>query len=542
MTAVGQAVLLPRQKTAVQILAPKAMLSMLPNALSEPELQAFDYFRSRAVYALSGQFSSAVWRYLVLQISQQQRPTLHAAVAVGSLYRARSELVQTTRSSAIVSEPYQLALKQYGIAMAKLRTLIESAPPGSEHDVAETTMICCLLFVCFEMLQGDQRSVLFHLVKSLKILREKCTQFFETTPFRRTIVLRPDSKTITDSLHDVLVRLDSDSTMFGRRQPYLHPTALEAGVSSGIYVPDSFSTLDAAKTYLDRISSAAFELRGELIRIIEREMPFGDQRSEDWSKRYCIAYAKARRIKLQDRPELAALKSELLQAFKIWKAALDNMRSSLRPDQLTTWTLLRIQFFYPWYVTETFQDATEQLCDLYQDSFDNILTLAEQYQAMTTAESEGFAFKLEPEILGTLYLVGTKSRKSITRRKAITLLRRSTTQEGLWNGQLHALFVSKFLHLEEERTRQFLGIDGEVDYIPEPVRFSDVMFRLEPEFKGWASLVCVRQDDLLEGEIEVYQERFRAEITSGYCTPIVKGASCVYFKPPWEKTVGLEEP
>lgn len=538
--AASRAILLPRQ-TAVLALAPQAVLPVLPNALSESELQAYDYFRSRAVYSLSGQFSSAVWRYLVLQISQQQQPTLHAAVAVGSLYRARRELVGSQRSAPIVSVPYQLALKQYGVAMAKLRTLIQTAPLGSEHDVAEITMVCCLLFVCFEMLQGDQRSVLFHLVKSLKIMREKCSRYFETTPSRRVIVLRPDSKTITDSLHDVLVRLDSDSTMFGRRQPYLHPTAIEPGMTGGSYVPDSFVTLDAAKTHLDRISSAAFELRGELIKIIERDMPFGEHGSEDWSKRYCIAYAKARRINLHDHPKLANLKAELLEAFKIWSTALENMRSRLQPGQNSAWTLLRIQHFYPWYITETFQDAAEQFCDLYEETFENTINLAEQYQTMTTAESKGFAFKLEPEILGTLYLIGTKSRKSSTRRKAIALLRESTTQEGLWNGQLHALFVSKFVQLEEDRTREFLGIDGEVDYIPEAVRFSDVMFRLDPESPGWGTLVCVREDDLFEDGVEVYQERFRAQITSGYCTPIVRGASCVYFKRPWERTVGLHE-
>lgn len=192
-------------------------LNDFSRSLDGLELQAFDFFRNHAANSLAGHFSSTVFEYLVLQVTHQQPVVLHAAVAVGSMYRAR--LIATQLSFATIHDCpfYSSALKQYNKAIAKLSCYIGGSQDGNPTERLIVVLMTCLLFVCFEMLHGDQAVVLAHLVRGLKILFERTKIRDSACTTKRILRIGSSDQDTVDVVSQVFVRLDADSTMFGRR-------------------------------------------------------------------------------------------------------------------------------------------------------------------------------------------------------------------------------------------------------------------------------------------------------------------------------------
>lgn len=209
--------LLPRAAALSRADFGSVTLHDFSRSLDGLELQAFDFFRKHAANSLAGHFSSTVFECLVLQVTHQQPVVLHAAVAVGSMYRAR--LMATQLSFATIHDCpfYNSALKQYNKAIAKLSCFISHTQDGNHTERLIVVLMTCLLFVCFEMLHGDQAVVLAHLVRGLKILFERTKIRDSACTSKRILTIGSSDQDTVDLVSQVFVRLDADSTMFGRR-------------------------------------------------------------------------------------------------------------------------------------------------------------------------------------------------------------------------------------------------------------------------------------------------------------------------------------
>lgn len=209
--------LLPRAAASPASSLNTMILPILPETLDILELRAFDFFRDHAAHSLSGHFSSSVFQYLVLQFSHRQPVVLRAAVAVGSMYRTR--LMATQSSFATINDCplYNSALKQYNKAISNLSLYIGRSDEHGQTEKLIVVLVTCLLFVCFEMLHGDQAVVLSHLVTGLKILFERSKNQDPACPSKRIFTIQDSISDTVDTVSQVFVRLDADSTMFGRR-------------------------------------------------------------------------------------------------------------------------------------------------------------------------------------------------------------------------------------------------------------------------------------------------------------------------------------
>lgn len=142
---------------------------------------------------------------------------LRAAIAVGSIYRARVMAAQFSFATIHDCPYYSSALKQYNKAISSLSDFINTHVGKDQVERLIVILITCLLFVCFEMLHGDQAVVISHLVNGLKVLFERTTPRDSICTNKRIMTIGRDDSDMIDTVSQVFVRLDADSTMFGRR-------------------------------------------------------------------------------------------------------------------------------------------------------------------------------------------------------------------------------------------------------------------------------------------------------------------------------------
>ena len=108
------------------------------------ETSYFQFFCTKTTLQLSGLFGSTFWVQEVLQACVSHPAIWHAAVAVASLQQERRDTICRTPES---EEPLsEFTLGQYVKAMQHLRGLHRQPRP-----VTEIVLLCCILFICFEV-------------------------------------------------------------------------------------------------------------------------------------------------------------------------------------------------------------------------------------------------------------------------------------------------------------------------------------------------------------------------------------------------------
>jgi len=118
-------------------------IKQLPGSIKE--IGHFQFFSTQTTPQLSGLFGYTLWNQEVLHACVSHPAIWHAAVAVASLQRERGSPV----AKKIVDEdtPSGFTLQQYAMAMRLMRESILGCQPPA----VDTALICCLLFICFEV-------------------------------------------------------------------------------------------------------------------------------------------------------------------------------------------------------------------------------------------------------------------------------------------------------------------------------------------------------------------------------------------------------
>jgi hypothetical protein len=139
----------------ISYVAPESSISPLPGVGSR-ERRSLDFFRTRTVPET---FPFADWPEHVLRTSCYEGAIRHAIVALGALHEHYQGMSQMDSGFAMLE--YSKAMKQ--VMKLDMRG-------SASTDVA---LISCILFACFESLQGHYRSSLLHVNSGLQILKEQ---------------------------------------------------------------------------------------------------------------------------------------------------------------------------------------------------------------------------------------------------------------------------------------------------------------------------------------------------------------------------------
>ncbi|KAJ5380347.1 uncharacterized protein N7496_002775 [Penicillium cataractarum] len=188
------------------------------------------------------------------------------------------------------------AVAQYVKSINHLRKRLDDPNDSQCEHVA---LLTCLLFICFEMLQGNRPGAVAHLRNGLRILLTRDSPSVYLGPEVRSIWTRKNSLFHTshlDELADTYARLDYESTMFGEETAILTLDSPHDLIGPTLPTPSTFINVTEARKSLDILSNAVYRLRGELLRMAASNID--NEIHEDWPVRYCVAYSGIRTVDL----------------------------------------------------------------------------------------------------------------------------------------------------------------------------------------------------------------------------------------------------
>ncbi|OTA56769.1 hypothetical protein K449DRAFT_468066 [Hypoxylon sp. EC38] len=476
--------------------------------ISVSEARGLEFFRRNTSREAPGLYESDLWRNLILQLCHTEPAILHAAVAVGTLharYRGISPSLQLQPFN-IFEGQHVFAIRQYVKALGYLRHRLSSQDTSS---IAEVALICCLLFMCLEMLQGNRVGVMAHLRTGLRVLSGIPSQVdhnYETGGISLVVKERADS--LLDQLAAIFGRLDLESTTFGgERAPALRLSLNSRVPESGFSIPTIFSGLEKAKMYLDILCNKALHVRGELLRRAADEV---EEEKGDWATKYCFEHTTSRTVNIEGDPILKGQLGKVQVDLTLWLTAFKSY-TALRADTQTTIEvklamLLEIQHFFIFFQLATCRQTTEVSCDRFNALFQRIVSLVAD-----VGSTSGLTFTIEPGVIPSLYLIALKCRDSRTRRQAISLLYNRSCQEGMWEGKLIAKFTDEVMDWEE--TLAGKCPENPVTsskQVSEAARFCDVTLAAS-ENPGRGRIIGARYLHECSRELAIYEREFLIE-------------------------------
>ena len=139
----------------ISYVAPETSISLLPD-IGYREKRSLDFFKARTVVET---FPDPKWPEYLLRTSCHEDAIRYAIVALGALHENYQGMSQIDSD---------FAMQQYSMAMQQVMKL--DMRGSASTDVA---LISCILFACFETLQGHYRSSLLHVNSGLQILKEQ---------------------------------------------------------------------------------------------------------------------------------------------------------------------------------------------------------------------------------------------------------------------------------------------------------------------------------------------------------------------------------
>ncbi|EFQ32067.1 hypothetical protein CGRA01v4_08331 [Colletotrichum graminicola] len=280
------------------------------------ERQYFEHWLAYRYRLGGGIFDEPLWSETVPRMSHQHASVRYAAMAVGGIAKAlRQSLGPMSPAQMGANGPhYALALSYYGSAIREIRK--------AELDTGslQAAIVCCLLFVCFEVLYGDRGAALSHIDNGKKMIdellrRRREEEEEEKSPPGRSVVGAEAVE--TDAIHvfqrliqqswscDVLRRRDRDDSEeprggedseSGQEDDYSERSWCSQDGSGGERaafheMPSSFATLPETHRWWDGCATTPISERDERVlrHMDEIEMADADGAGRRWDSEDALA-------------------------------------------------------------------------------------------------------------------------------------------------------------------------------------------------------------------------------------------------------------
>lgn len=205
---------------------------------------------------LCGDELSELFTVTVTQLATQDDPLRHAIFAVGSLKFAIDQSAYLSSKRAYrASSYYRTALLRYGYALQ-----VVTALPATDKTM-RSILLCCTLFTCFGLIDGNRQSVHKHIQHGSRILEQFLLQK-EHDASMKTCVASPAPSIVDDQIIQTFQRCTTLSYLqLGARISLIKSAQLannfkEPAKFLGSHMPPNFNDLREAIKWLDIIQSA----------------------------------------------------------------------------------------------------------------------------------------------------------------------------------------------------------------------------------------------------------------------------------------------
>ncbi|KAJ5334617.1 hypothetical protein N7452_007020 [Penicillium brevicompactum] len=432
--------------------------SLTPDTLRDEERRAFLYFRSRTTHRIFGHQDANDWIPILLQMGHNEAPIKHALTAIASLHESQEpvdtsvSIRQSDKNARMTAQT--LALKHYTAAIKSVQR--ESPTRPSRPDVV---LALCILFICFEQFRTCDAACLIHLKAGLRLLywwRSRTSLYTNLQEYSR-----PTMDFINNQITPLLQRLrvqfslcmDSRHILMDLGVPLCLPTPT---------FPSSYPSFTSARIDFDKTMN------------------------------YIFSFLESRRYKNTE--SSAESPNALLHQ---WKATLDaSTFSEERPVlQKCTHNLLELYFHVSVVIIDTYHAQTETIFDQHTDRFQLIIDLAESIASMCVEKTEDFSllFSFDLGITPPMFLVASRCRHPLIRRKAVALMLQSPFYHGVWQDRYSGLCAQRIMEIEED------GIEILMDHI------------MIPEDRRVRKISA----DLQEGECRITMQFVRSPFVTG---------------------------
>ncbi|KAH8597821.1 hypothetical protein B0O99DRAFT_592375 [Bisporella sp. PMI_857] len=371
--------------------------AILPETFDER--RHFCFFQQRTAPELSGYFDKEFYNHLLLQISRNQPAIRHAVIALGALHESVKQ--QEPANGTLKS----LSLRHY---MKAIRELASDLADAQQR--VSVTLICCVLFIWLETIQGNHVLRMQQLAGGLNILRE----------WHRNVVASScktslETQFIRDHLVPLFTRLDLQGvTLENGRQPQLelHQRLLNP---QSLGIPAAFSSVEEARDWLDIL---LYWLHHSIRKINDAEIKTIQQKGHILLEQWEVALNEYLRI-------------------QYWTSDA-NIRAC---------KILRIYQKMSTIMLETRMSHIESDYEPLNGQFQDIMAIVEPLfaAAQGTGKLDGFQFSFEMGVVAPLFYVSSKCQNQEIRARSLTLLLKCPRNGGVWDG----LGVAKMSSLAE---------------------------------------------------------------------------------------------
>jgi hypothetical protein len=141
----------------------------LPWSNDRQEQHALQFFVRHSAPQLAGYFDSPFWQRMVLQAGRQEPAVRHAIAAIGALHeKLLTGAVNPTQSQ---DKRTRFALEQCN---KSIQHLVQPPNANTKPDL-RLMLTTCVLFTCFEALQGHCEQAIIHATQGYGLLQQYAT-------------------------------------------------------------------------------------------------------------------------------------------------------------------------------------------------------------------------------------------------------------------------------------------------------------------------------------------------------------------------------
>ncbi|KKZ64425.1 hypothetical protein EMCG_09583 [[Emmonsia] crescens] len=453
------------------------------NYANETEKRYFDLFRSDTARISGGLFSPVFWESLVLQVSHRELAIKHGIIALGALHR-RFQL-ESTDSTAyldkieVAHELVQYAMEHYGQAVGYAKKLIadvgEAYNRQEEAKDIDIAFIACIIFVCYENLAGNYTTATMHLRSGLRIFEElerrrhiavkvpiaSNSTRGNKTPKPRTLQILPALSPTQSAIDHLFRRLDLQALWLpDLREPYVYEQCLAYSKAQSQPMPRNFARMQEAGSHLFDQIRWLFKL-GVTLQALKGS-PGNDTLD---------MYGKVQFLGTQDvvgtEPEhtlylLKRCERRLEDWYLAYQRSFSSPSAQSHSAEHRTAFVLQIYHTCALMIVQVAQAGRETAWDKFLPEIQDTIGILEKLaichkskKADTEKGGEPFLLSLDIGIIFPLFLLGSKCRDPLTRRRVVSLLSMPPRmREGQWDSLAAVAVIQRVIEIEERETRR----------------------------------------------------------------------------------------
>ena len=170
----------------------------LPWSSDRQEQHSLQFFVKHSAPQLAGYFDSPFWQRMVLQAGRQEPAVRHAIAAIGALHEKL--LTGAVNPEQSQDQRTRFALEQCN---KSIQHLVSPADKSTKPDL-RLMLTTCVLFTCFEALQGHCEQAIIHATQGYSLLQQYATVCIKpwknwTAGLVQLSIIRESKLTTTDS-------------------------------------------------------------------------------------------------------------------------------------------------------------------------------------------------------------------------------------------------------------------------------------------------------------------------------------------------------